>query len=261
MTGPAPRAEKKSGCFGSFMGCLLAGVLLIAALGGAAYYFIPKLVEDADSKIVPWVQSKARVAIGKMALRPLLITITHADLSNAEKAEWKGFLEAKYKLASDSRDEALEREFLINAARDTAASYPGIHYALLAMADRDFSESSLTRHQIRMAKRLLSDTATGMQNGLYSDAEIEPLKRHLHAVLSGWRTDVTDEQGRTERNKNLRDFLRVLHELDLKESYAGDGRPRDMREEFLTQLNVLRHKVQDAQRTPEVPDWAKPAEK
>jgi hypothetical protein len=233
------RRTGRSNSGDTFIGCLPAGLILLVVAGAALYLVVPGLLKDADRKVLPWLESKGRVLLGKVALEPLFKTMTRSELTPAEKKEWQDFLLKKWELASVSRDQRLRREFLINSARDAVATYPGLYYALLAVGDRDFDETSLTVKQVRTGQKLITTVTANMLDGAYSGDELLPINANLYSVLAGWRIETQDERGRRERDNNLRNFFRSLYRLDQKAEHEGDGRSRDMAAEFRGVLETL----------------------
>jgi len=206
------------GCGGTFMGCLGAGILITAIIGAALYFVVPRILKDADKKFIPWIESKGRVLAGKVALAPLNKIISRSELSKAEKKEWKSYIAEKWELAHSSHDKELSREALINISRATVSTYSGSYYALLAIGDRDFKKTSLTDKQINAGQAIITTVTANMLDGVYSDAEIKLLGPDLNSVLSGWRVDSTNEQGKRERDSNLRNFFRSLDRMTQKKS-------------------------------------------
>jgi len=233
-------AGRQGGCGSTFLGCFTAGILIIIAIGAAAYFFVPRLLKDADKKVVPWLASKGRALAGKISLQPILKTIEQSDLSRSEKKEWNDFLAEKWDLAIISKDQKLTRETLINASRKTVESYSGMYYAILAIGHRDFKETSLTGKQIEAGQKLITTTTSNMLDGLYSLDDLSPLKSDLYSVLTGWRVETQNEQGRREQDNNLRDFFRNLLHLQENETLNGNNRSRDMATEFRNELESLK---------------------
>lgn len=236
------------GCGSTFLGCFTAGILILVVIGVGAYIYVPKFLKDADKKIVPWLESKGRVFVGKMALQPMIKTIERSDLSRSEKKEWEDFLIEKWELASSSQDQKLRREILINASRETVGTYAGMYYALLAVGDRDFKETSLTGKQIETGQKLITTVTANMLDGVYSKDEITPLKSDLYSVLTGWRVETQNEQGRREQDNNLRDFFRALYRLSQKTDHHGDSRSRDMKAEFQKALLAFKQSILQEER-------------
>jgi hypothetical protein len=193
------------GCFGTFIGCLSAGIVFMLIISAVLYFTAPSILKNLDRKIMPWLESKGRVIIGKMALQPISITIQQSGLSKSEKKKWKKFLSEKWELANSSQDKKLSREYLINAGRKTVASYSGTYYALLAINKRDFKETTLTDKQISMAKKLITNVTEDLLHGVYSVNELQPLRTDLYSVMTGWRVDTSNGQ-KTVHDKNLRGF-------------------------------------------------------
>jgi hypothetical protein len=235
--------QGERGCGRTCFGCLTAGILILVVIGGVLYFVAPKFLKDLDRKILPWLESKGRVLTGKMALQPLLKTIDRSDLEASAKTEWNTFLMEKWELASTSQDKKLRREVLINASRDAVASYSGMYYALLAIGDRDFRETSLTGTQKTAGHKWITTTAENMLNGVYSADELAPLKADLYSVLTGWRVEQQNEQGYQEQDNNLKDFFRALFSLNQKSQHDGDKKPRDMNAEFQKELQLFKQKM------------------
>ena len=238
----APQQDGR-GCAGTFLGCFGAGLLILVILGAVLYFVVPKFLRDADHKILPWLESKGRVLTGKMALQPLIKTIDRSDLPSSDKKAWKDFLTEKWERASASQDRKLRREVLINASRDTVGTYAGLYYALLAIGDRDFKETSLTGRQIETGQKLITTTTSGMLDGAYSLDELAPVKSDLFSVLTGWRIETEDERGRREQDNNLRDFFRSLYRLDQAATHSGDNRSMDMESEFTKDLEAFKKRI------------------
>jgi hypothetical protein len=237
------RQQGERGCASTFLGCFAAGVLILVVIGVAAYFFVPKCLKDADNKVVPWLESKGRVLVGKMALQPLIKTIERSELSRSEKKEWSDFLVEKWELASSSQDQKLRRETLINASRETVGTYSGMYYALLAIGERDFKETSLTGKQIEMGQKLITAITAHMLDGNYSLDELAPLRSDLYSVLTGWREETQNEQGQREQDNNLRDFFRSLLRLTEKPEHHGDNQSHDMDVEFRKELLAFKQRV------------------
>lgn len=237
------RQQGRGGCGTTFLGCFTAGILILVVIGVAAYIFVPKFLKDADRKIVPWLESKGRVLAGKMALQPLIKTIDRSELSRADKKGWKDFLVEKYELASSSQDKKLRREVLIHASREVVGTDSGLYYALLAIGDRDFKETSLTAKQIETGQKLITTVTAHMLDGAYAPDELAPIKSDLYSVLTGWRVETQNEQGQREQDNNLRDFFRSLYRLHEKSEHHGDNRVRDMNTEFQEALSAFKEKI------------------
>ena len=236
------------GCGSSFLGCFTAGILILVVMGAALYFVVPRFLKDADKKVLPWLESKGRVLVGKMALQPLIKTIDRSELTRSEKKEWKDFLVEKYELASSSQDKKLRREVLINASREAVGTDSGLYYALLAIGDRDFKETSLTGKQIKTGQKLISTVTAHMLDGTYSPDELAPIKSDLYSVLTGWRVETQNEQGQREQDNNLRDFFRSLYRLDGKLEHHGDNRAREMKAEFQEALSDFKQRILQEER-------------
>jgi hypothetical protein len=231
------------GCGGTFLGCFAAGMLILIVAAAAIYFLVPRFLKDADKKVLPWLESKGRVLAGKAALQPLTKTIDRSDLTSAEKKQWNDFLVEKWELASSSQDRKLRREVLINVARESVGTYPGMYYALLAIGDRDFKETSLTGQQIEMGQKLISAVTANMLDGAYSSDELAPLRSDLYSVLTGWRVETQNERGQREQDNNLRDFFRSLLRLTEQTEHHGDNQSRDMSTAFQKELLALQQRI------------------
>ena len=234
------RRTGRSNSGDTFIGCLPAGLILLVVAGAALYLVVPGLLKDADRKVLPWLESKGRALMGQVSLHPLIKTIDRSELTGEEKQMWKDFLAEKWELASDSKDEKLRREVLINASRAAVETYPGMYYVLLAIGDRDFSDTSLTSRQVETGQQLITTITANMLDGLYAEDELISLKADLYTLLRGIRVETLNAQGRRERDKNLRDFLRALYRLDQKPEHQGDMKTRDMPEDFRQALEAFR---------------------
>jgi len=175
-------------------------MLIISAV---IYFTAPSILKNLDRKIMPWMESKGRVIIEKMALQPISTTIQESELSKSEKKKREKFLSGKWELAGSSQDKKLSREYLINAGRETVASYSGTYYALLAIGKRDFKETTLTDKQISMAKKLITNVTEDLLNGVYSVNELQPLRTDLYSVMAVQFFHLINEQQNYRHTKHL----------------------------------------------------------
>ncbi len=236
------------GCGSTFIGCFTAGILVFVAIGVALYIFVPPLLKDADRKVVPWLESKGRILLGRLALNALIQTIERSEMTPSEKAEWKEFLVEKWELGWVSQDQKLRRDILIDAARETVGSESGMYYGLLAIGERNFEGNSLTKSQNQMGKDLITKITSRMADGAYSREDLAPLESNLHSLLSGWTITTENKQGQVEQDNNLRNLFRSLHRLNEKAIHGGNNRKRNMPAEFAEELSKFKSRVYQEER-------------
>jgi len=241
-------SEKKGGsCSGSCMGCFL-GVLAVGFIAGAYLYIqVPKWMEKADKELVPYIESKGRAIVGALYLEPLHETIEASDLSDDLKTDWRKYLDDKWELAHGSRDKELAREDIIDASREVVVSYSGYYYALKAIEDQGLEDTALNPKQQRKAKHLLKTTRENMEEGVYSITELEPLESNIYSVVSGWRISTENRKGKWEEDKNYRDLFRALSKLNKEKVHHGLHEPRNMKQEFLDELEKFRATIEAAE--------------
>ena len=232
---------------GAGPGCL-AVLLLLAAAGAALYFLGPRWLGDADRRFLPWLESKGRALVGRLSLEPLRCVIEQSELDATEQRDALKFLEEKWQLAADSRDQKLSRERLINLSRDVVGSRAGLCYALQAVSRGHYQQASLSPQQLDLGRRLAKETAARLADGAYAPEELQPRLSDLCSVISGWRTETTGPDGRPEQDHSLRDLFRDLNRLQQTTAHAGDGRVHNLAAELRAEWASFKQKVQQAER-------------
>jgi hypothetical protein len=204
-------------------------------------------MQTIDEEAVPWVERKGRTLIGKMSLAPLRHTIEASELRDGEKEEWDAFIEEKWEIAYKSEDKELDRETMIELARATVSTRSGYFYALVYVRDNRITATSLDFEQRKLARELLTRTANGLRQGVYTVEQLRPVRDELLSVAGGWRTH-TESGATAEHDAYLRDVCRRLLKITQNQARAKQP-PINVANRFRTELERFQEAVLAAEKT------------
>ena len=194
-------------------------------------------------RATPWLQTRARAAMGEISLVPYFAVIEASDLSALEKEEWTRMMERAWARAEESGWALMRRSEIIEQARAVVESPPGLYYALRVLQEQGLDHAELDAERRRLGLRLMEEARAALREGRMPVRTREMLKGHIHSLLIDARGGLVAEREVRQAAERSRVFLSDLHAERRDGAWQRSGDRVDMASRLRGVLREMRREM------------------